>query len=55
MNVITDVIRQTFLILLAGIVLAMALAFGIGGQKTAADLMQRWWSKKSSSGGKTGG
>lgn len=53
-NVVTDVIRQTFLILLAGIVLAVALAFGIGGQKTAADLMQRWWSKKESSGNKTG-
>ncbi|HSD97382.1 MAG TPA: hypothetical protein VLB06_09590 [Sulfuricaulis sp.] len=45
-NVVTDIIRQSFLILLAGLVLALALAFGIGGQKTAAELLERWWSKK---------
>lgn len=45
-NVVTDIIRQSFLILLAGLVLALALAFGIGGQKTAADLLERWWPKK---------
>lgn len=45
-NVVTDIIRQTFLILLGGVVLALALAFGLGGQKTAADLMERWWPRK---------
>lgn len=54
-NVVTDIIRQTFMILLAGIVLALALAFGIGGQKTAGDLLARWWPKKGSSGDRQGG
>lgn len=53
-NVVTDIIRQAFLILLAGVVLALALAFGIGGQKAAGDLLQRWWPKKWSSGDKEG-
>jgi hypothetical protein len=53
-NVVTDIIRQAFLILLAGVVLALALAFGIGGQKAAGDLLQRWWPKKRSSGNKDG-
>ncbi|TMG80340.1 MAG: hypothetical protein E6H74_14770 [Betaproteobacteria bacterium] len=37
-----DIIRQTFLIILIGVVLALALAFGIGGQKRAADFLERW-------------
>jgi len=37
-----DIIRQSFLIILAGGVLALALAFGIGGQKLAADWLERW-------------
>jgi len=53
-NVVTDIIRQAFLILLAGVALALALAFGIGGQKAAGDLLQRWWPKKRSSGNKEG-
>ena len=36
-------IRESFLIILAGVVLALALAFGIGGRKWAAALLQRWW------------
>ena len=51
-NVVTDIIRQTFMLLLAGIVLALALAFGIGGQKAAGDLLARWWPKKGSHDGK---
>jgi hypothetical protein len=35
-------IQQTFLILLAGVVLALALAFGIGGRDRAAALIERW-------------
>jgi hypothetical protein len=38
-----DVIRQSFLIILAGIVLALALAFGLGGHRWAAGLLERWW------------
>ena len=41
-----EIIRQTFLIVIAGIVLALALAFGLGGQRWAADLLERWWSRK---------
>jgi hypothetical protein len=37
-----DIIRQTFLVLLAAVALALALAFGIGGQKRAAELLERW-------------
>lgn len=39
------IIRETFLILLAGIVLALALAFGLGGRDWAAGLLERWWPK----------
>ena len=36
-------IQQTFLILLAGIVLAAALAFGLGARDRAAALLERWF------------
>jgi flagellar biosynthesis protein FliQ len=38
-----DIIRYSFLILLAGTVFALALAFGLGGQGWAAALLNRWW------------
>ncbi len=38
-----DIIRLTFLILLTGFVLALALAFGLGGQRWAARLLEQWW------------
>jgi hypothetical protein len=38
-----EIIKLSFLILLAGVVLALALAFGLGGQKWAANLLERWW------------
>ncbi|MBI2277839.1 MAG: hypothetical protein HYU74_10845 [Dechloromonas sp.] len=38
-----DIIRESFLIILAGIVLALALAFGLGGRQWAASLLERWW------------
>ena len=38
-----DIVRHAFLIVLAGVVLALALAFGIGGQGWAAELLDRWW------------
>ena len=45
-NIGGDIVRQTFLILLAGVVLALALAFGLGGRDWAADLLERWWPRK---------
>lgn len=47
-NIGGDIIRHSFLILLGGVVLAAALAFGIGGQKWAAELIERWKPKKTS-------
>jgi hypothetical protein len=45
-----DIVRQSFLILLAGVALALAIAFGIGGQKWAAWLLERWWPNRNDSG-----
>jgi len=45
-NIGGDIVRQTFLILLAGLVFAVALAFGLGGRDWAADLLERWWPRK---------
>jgi hypothetical protein len=45
-NIGGDIVRQTFLIVLAGGVLALAIAFGIGGQKWAGQILDRWWPKK---------
>lgn len=42
-NVGGDIVRQTFLIVLAGIVFALALAFGLGGKDWAAGLLEHWW------------
>jgi len=36
-------IQNTFLILLTGVVLALALSFGLGGRDRAADLLERWF------------
>ncbi|MEO6147941.1 MAG: hypothetical protein ABIT70_13065 [Sulfuriferula sp.] len=44
-QVATELVRLSFLILLAGVVLALALAFGIGSQGRAAELLERWWPK----------
>src|SRR3954469_16342116 len=41
-----DIVRQTFLIVLAGLVFALALAFGLGGREWAAELLERWWPRK---------
>jgi hypothetical protein len=38
-----DIVRYAFLILLAGVTLALALAFGLGGREWAAQLLERWW------------
>jgi len=41
-NVGGDIVRQSFLIILAGVVLALALAFGLGGREWAAGQIARW-------------
>jgi mechanosensitive ion channel-like protein len=38
-----DIVQRTFLIVLAGVVLALALAFGLGGKDWAAAMLERWW------------
>jgi hypothetical protein len=42
-NVGGDIVRQSFLIILAGVVFALALAFGLGGKDAAAELIDCWW------------
>jgi len=37
-----DIIRETFLIIVGAIALGLALAFGLGGQRRAAELIERW-------------
>jgi hypothetical protein len=46
MSVGGAIIRQSFLIILGGVVLALALAFGIGGQHWAAEILERWWPRR---------
>ena len=38
-----DIIRHSFLIILAGIVFGLALAFGLGGKAWAARMLEQWW------------
>lgn len=38
-----DLIRQSFLVILTGVVFALALAFGLGGRQWAADRIESWW------------
>ncbi len=40
------IVRESFLIILAGIVFALALAFGLGGRDWAAALLERWWPRR---------
>jgi hypothetical protein len=50
-NVGGDIVRQSFLIILAGVVFAFALAFGLGGKAAAAELIERWWPRQGKNGG----
>lgn len=38
-----EIVRLSFLILLGGVVFALALAFGLGGQAKVAKMLERWW------------
>lgn len=38
-----EIVRLSFLIILAGAVFALALAFGLGSQAKVAQLLERWW------------
>ncbi len=41
-----DIVQRTFLIILGGLVLALALAFGLGGREWAAAMLERWWPQR---------
>jgi hypothetical protein len=41
-----DIVQLTFLVILGGVVLALALAFGLGGKDWAAALLERWWPRQ---------
>lgn len=45
LGIAPELIAPTFLILLAGVALGAALAFGLGGRDTAAKLIEQWHSK----------
>jgi hypothetical protein len=46
-----DIVQRTFLIILGGLVLALALAFGLGGKDWAAAMLERWWPRNRKDGG----
>lgn len=46
MEVGGDFIQHAFLIVLAGVVLTFALAFGLGGREWAATMLERWWPQR---------
>ena len=37
-----DIIRETFLVLVGAVALALAIAFGLGGQRRAGEIIERW-------------
>ena len=41
-----DIVRQSFLVILGGIVFALALAFGLGGKDWAAERIESWWPRE---------
>jgi len=49
-----DIVRQSFIVILAGVVLALALAFGLAGKDWAADRIAQWWPRESRAGERSG-
>ncbi len=45
-NVGGDIVRQSFLVILGGVVFAFALAFGLGGKDWAAERIEAWWPRE---------
>jgi hypothetical protein len=45
-NIGGDIVRQSFLVILAGLVFALALAFGLAGKEWAAEVLERWWPRR---------
>lgn len=41
-----DIVRESFLVILAGCVFALALAFGLGGKDWAAERIEHWWPRE---------
>ncbi|MEJ1126014.1 hypothetical protein V9L20_00445 [Variovorax sp. CCNWLW225] len=41
-----DIVRESFLVVLAGVVFALALAFGLAGKDWAAAQIERWWPRE---------
>ncbi|MEO8856327.1 MAG: hypothetical protein ABI343_04990 [Burkholderiaceae bacterium] len=39
----STIVRDAFLLILGGVMLALALAFGLGGRRWAAAQLERWW------------
>ncbi len=42
-----DIVRESFLIVLGGVVFAVALAFGLGGKDWAQERIEQWWPRRS--------
>lgn len=41
-----DIVRESFLVILSGVVFALALAFGLGGRDWAAERIAHWWPRE---------
>jgi flagellar biosynthesis protein FliQ len=50
MSVGGEIVRTSFLIILAGVVFGLALAFGLGGRRWAAAMLERWWPSRGNGG-----
>jgi len=50
MSVGGEIVRTSFLIILAGVVSGLALAFGLGGRRWAAAMLERWWPSRGKGG-----
>jgi flagellar biosynthesis protein FliQ len=49
LNIGGDIVRESFLIVLGGVVFAFALAFGLGGKDWAAERIERLWPRDKTS------